>query len=85
MPEIGRRLAWRVTSISISPKRDDIISYLHSKLDEDTNPDAMDGGLEADITKRIPEDVSEMNVEATALRMLHKLSTDRYCTYLDSY
>ena len=63
MPEIGRRLAWRVTSISISPKRDDTISYLHSKLDEDTNPDAMDGGLEADITKRIPEDVSEMYVE----------------------
>ena len=65
--EIGRRLARRVTSISISPKRDDIIGYLHSKLNEDTNPDAMDSSLEADILKKIPEDVSEMYVETMAL------------------
>ena len=70
VPEIGRRLARRVTSISISPKRDDIISYLRSKLDEDTNPDAMDSSLMADIMEKIPEDVSEMYVEATALPKL---------------
>ena len=64
-PEIGRRLAGRVTSVSISPKRDDIIRYLHSKLDEDAIPDAMDSGLEADILKKIPDDISEMYVEAT--------------------
>ena len=70
LPEIGRRLSRKITSISISPRRDDIIGYLRSKLDEDTNPDAMDSSLEADIMKKIPEDVSEMYVEATALPKL---------------
>ena len=70
LPEIRRRLSGRITSISISPKRDDIIRYLHSKLDEDTNPDVMDSSLEADILRKIPEDISEMYVEATALRRL---------------
>jgi len=60
LPEIRRRLAGRIASISISPKRDDIITYLHTRLAEDTTPDAMDGALEADILKKIPEDVSEM-------------------------
>ena len=78
VPEIGGRLARRVTSVSISPKRDDIIAYLRSKLDEDTNPDAMDSSLEADILKKIPEDVSEMYVEAAALPKLPKLFTNRY-------
>ena len=65
-PEIGRRLTGKVTSVSISTKRDDIIRYLHNRLDEDATPDAMDSSLEADILKRIPEDISEMYVEATA-------------------
>jgi len=60
LPEIRRRLAGRITTISISPKTDDIITYLHARLVEDTTPDAMDGALEADILKKIPEDVSEM-------------------------
>ena len=64
LPEIGRLLARRITNVSISPKRDDIIAYLHSRLAEDTAPDAMDSTLEADILKKIPEDVSEMWVEA---------------------
>jgi len=70
LPEIKKRLTKRATSIPISPKRDDIIGYLHSKLDEDTNPDAMDSRLEADILKKIPQDISEMYVEATALPKL---------------
>jgi len=61
-PEIGRRLAGRVTSLSISPKRGDIIAYLHTRLAEDTTPDAMDSSLEAEILKKIPEDVAEMYV-----------------------
>jgi len=69
-PEIGRCLAGRVTSVSISPKRDDIIRYLHSRLHEDTNPDAMDSSLEADILKKIPEEISEMCVEPTTLGKL---------------
>ena len=59
-PEIGRRLPGRVTSVSISPKKGDIIRFLHDRLDEDTIPDAMDSSLEADILKNIPEDISEM-------------------------
>ena len=65
--EIGKRLSGRVTTIRITPKRDDIISYLHSRLNEDTTPDAMDSHLEADILKKIPEDISEMYVKAAAL------------------
>ena len=34
--EIRKRLSGRVTSVSITPRRDDIISYLHNRLDEDT-------------------------------------------------
>ena len=60
LPEIGRRLPGRVTSVSISPKKGDIIRFLHDRLDEDTIPDAMDSSLEADILKNIPEDISEM-------------------------
>ena len=59
-PEIGSRLAGRVTSLSISTKRDDIIRYLHARLAEGTTPDAMESSLLADILKKIPEDVSDM-------------------------
>ena len=68
--KIGKRLSGRVTSVSIAPRRNDIISYLHSRLDEDTIPDAMDGSLEADILKKIPEDISEMYVAAPTLDKL---------------
>ena len=65
LPEITRRLARRVTSLLISTKRDDVIRYLHSRLAGDTTPDAMDSVLEAEILRKIPEDVSEMYVETT--------------------
>ena len=68
--EIRRHLARRVTSVSITPRRDDIISYLHSRLDEDTTPDAMDSSLKTDILNRIPEDISEMCVLAPTLGKL---------------
>ena len=59
-PELGKSLSGRVTTILISPRRHDIICYLHSRLDQDTTPDAMDSSLKADILKRIPNDISEM-------------------------
>ena len=62
LPEIERRLAGRVASLSISPKREDIVTYLHSRLAADTIPDAMDSDLEADILSKIPGDISEMSV-----------------------
>ena len=68
LPEIGRHLAGGVTSLSIIPKRDDIVTYLRSKLAADATPDAMNGTLEVDILKEIASDISEMYVEARALR-----------------
>ena len=70
LPEIGRRLVGRVTSVSISPKRDDIATYIRSRLAADTTPDAMDSILQADILNKIPSDISEMYVEAMILRKL---------------
>ena len=64
--EVEKRLSGRVTTICIAPRRHDIINYLHSRLEEDTMPDAMDSSLKADILKKIPEDISEMWVAATA-------------------
>jgi len=58
--EVWKRLFGRVLTIPITPRRGDIIRYLHSRLDEDTTPDAMDSSLEADILRKIPEDISEM-------------------------
>ena len=72
VPEIGRRLAGRVTSLSISPKRDDIVTYIRRRLAADTTPDAMDDTLEAEIVKKIPSDNSEMYV-ATMLREIYKV------------
>ena len=75
-PDITRRLCGRVTSLPISTKRDDIITYLHSRLEEDIIPDAMDSSLEAEIMNKIPEDISEMYVE-TMLGKLPQACTDR--------
>ena len=58
--EVGKRLSGRATALRITPRRHDIISYLHRRLEEDTMPDAMDSKLKADILKKIPEDISEM-------------------------
>jgi len=63
LAEVRNRLG-RVRTIHITPRRQDIISYLYARLDEDTTPDAMDSSLKADILKKIPENISEMYVEA---------------------
>ena len=69
-PEIRRRLAGRVKSISISPRKSDVITYLHSRLEEDKIPDAMDSRLAAEILENISENISEMYVgEATRSRL----------------
>jgi len=59
-PEVKRRLYGKVTSLPISPMKGDVIGYLHSRLGEDTDPDAMDSILEADILDKIPQHFSEM-------------------------
>jgi len=68
--EIRRRISGRVTTMRITPKGGDVIGYLRTRLNEDTNPDTIDSSLEADILKKIPEDISEMEVEATILLKL---------------
>ena len=68
--EIGKRLSGRVATISITPRRDDVVGYPRTRLREDTNPEAMDSGLEADILRKIPEDISEMYVGAITLGKL---------------
>ena len=77
-PEIRRRLTGRVTCLPICTKRADIIRYLHSRLKDDTTPDAMDSCLEADILRKIPEDLSEMYVEAATLGKIPRASANRY-------
>jgi len=58
-PEIEKRLARRAISLSVSPSKGDITTYLHARLGEDETPDAMDESLEADILE-ISENISEM-------------------------
>jgi len=60
LPEIERRLAGHVRSISITPIRKDITEYLRIKLGEDQTPDAMDESLEAEILEKVTENVSEV-------------------------
>jgi len=62
--EIRNRHLGKVVIIHITPTRDDINNYLHTRLGEDTTPDAMDSTLKADILKKIPEGISEMCVDA---------------------
>ena len=80
-PDITRRLAGRATSLPISTKRADIIRYLRFRLEEDPTPDAMNSNLEADILKKIPEDISEMYAKTTSPKLLTHPLTD---TCLDS-
>ena len=58
--EIEKRLAGRVISVPVGASKDDIITYLRARLDEDETPDAMDDTLAADILEKIPENISEM-------------------------
>jgi len=60
--EVEKRLAGRVISVSVGPRKDDIIGYIRVRLDEDGNTDAMDESLAADIVEKIPENVPEMYV-----------------------
>jgi len=80
--EIGKRLAGRVASRLISPRSDDIIKYIHSRLAADTISDAMDSTLQTDIMGKIPENISEMYVATARPQKLHQLRTDN--TNIDS-
>ena len=63
-PHVEKLLVGRVISARVGPSTDDIMEYLHLRLNEDEIPDAMDESLEADIVEKIPETMSEMYLEA---------------------
>jgi len=46
--------------IPVSPTHGDILTYLEMRLGSDTDPNAMDDELRADIMRIIPEKISEM-------------------------
>jgi len=57
-----RRYFAKAAVVPISPKADDIRSYLEMRLNMDTEPDAMNDDLRADITRAILEKISDMCV-----------------------
>jgi len=77
---VERELGGRATSVLISSREDDIVTYLRARLGKDTAPGAMDSFLENDILKIIPEGISETYVLAQDLGEFCELYTDR-CKY----
>jgi len=59
---VERELGGGAISVYIKPKDGDIVAYLRARLRKDTTPEVMDSGLEKDIMKSIPEQVSETYV-----------------------
>ena len=57
--EIGK-YSTEAVRIPVSPTPGDIRSYLEMRLERDTDPDAMDDELRADIMRIIPEKISGM-------------------------
>ena len=45
--------------IPLSPTHDDIMNYLEMRLSSDTDPDAMNNELRANIKRIVPEKISE--------------------------
>jgi len=68
LAEIEEHLAGRATSLSVSSTKNDIITHLRDRLDEDEKPDSMAENLEADILHKVPENISEMCVGKIILR-----------------
>ena len=61
---VERELSGRAISLSVSLRDNDRVTYLRNRLRKDTTPEVMDSGLECDIMKCIPEEVSESYVAA---------------------
>ena len=80
--EIESLLEGRVTSVSVSPRKDDIIGYLRVRLGQDLTPHAMNKRLEADILEKIPKNMSEMYVGAIVLGAPPSLSANLYSRFL---
>jgi len=77
---VERQLRGRITSVSILPREDDIVTYLRARLGNDETPEAMDSSLESDIMKSIPEEISETCVPSRDSENRCESYTDR-CKY----
>ena len=62
-------------AISISPAKEDTKTFLKVKLAGDSEPDAMDESLRADIMEIIPQAISEMYVQMRSFLMLSRSHT----------
>lgn len=60
--QIERPFDSTVTSVSIKPTQNDIVTYVRARLSEDTMPEVMDSTLEAEIVKSITETAPKMYV-----------------------
>ena len=58
--EIEEHLPRRVASVSVDPRKDDIITYIRARLAKDKAQDAMDDCLEADILESTLGNISGM-------------------------
>ena len=58
--EVEEHLGARVATRSITPTRNDMVTFLREKLKKDTMKGAMNKSLEEEIIQKIPETVSEM-------------------------
>jgi len=77
-PHVGgtiRKYFTGAVAIPISPNTDDIRSYLEMKLDRDSEPEAMDNDLRANIVKVILDKMSDMCVGAFCLLILSIMYT----------
>ena len=57
--EIDKYLGGKAEILSIKPNYDDTVGYIQTRLSKDTSLDTMDSSLEAEIIKRITEDIPE--------------------------
>jgi len=65
----------RVVLIPVSPKTDDIRSYLEMRLDMDAEPEAMSDDLRADIIRIMMEKISDMCVGTFSVPSLSPMYT----------
>jgi len=77
--EVEKRLAGKAATRSITPTKNDIITFLRAKLEEDAMPDAMDESLEEEIIQKIPGAVSEMLVGREHSEKYLGPCAERYC------
>ena len=82
MGDILRYFAKAVV-IPISPNGDDVRSYLEMRLQRDTEPEAMNDSLLADILRIILEKTTEMYVGVSDISDISIIFTHKF-VYIDS-